>query len=124
MRAASVKIEWEEDGCYIVIDGDSIDPEYMAGEYRWRLEDPEQAYDAVRAGIGPWLQERDEALAEYRQYVDHGTGPAAAYFACKDPEGEWIRDVALGAMGVGESLEAAAAALDAIDLSRKMEKER
>lgn len=79
VRAASVKIEWEEDGCYIVIDGDSLDPDYMAGEYRWRLEDPEQAYDAVRAGIWPWIAEKEEAYQEFKR------ARAAGVFAC-DPD--------------------------------------
>lgn len=122
MRAASFKIEWEEDGCHLIIDGDSPDPEYTAAILDYIVEDPEQLYDAVKGGIGPWLYERDQAKAEYDQFVRTGTGPAADYFACKDPEGDWMRDVALGAMAVGESLEAAAAALDSIDLSRKVAK--
>lgn len=102
MNAYEVKIEWDEDGCHLIL-------ETSEGIENYRLTEPEQAYDAVKAGILPWLMERDQALQAFR---------------CKDPEGDWIRDVALGAMGVGESLEAAAAALDSIDLSRKMERER
>lgn len=65
MIAYDIKIECEEDGFHIVIDGDSIDPEYQSGMYGWRIEDPEQLYDRVKAVIGPWLQERDAARSEY-----------------------------------------------------------
>lgn len=70
-------------------------------------------YNQVKGRIGPYLHERDHARATYRPEV----------FVCDDPEGSWIRDIALGAMDVSESLEGAAAALDAIDLRRKAEKE-
>lgn len=66
MSAYEIKIECEEDGFHIVIDGDSIDPDYQAGEYGWKIEDPEQLYDRVNATIGPWLQEREAAFAEFR----------------------------------------------------------
>jgi hypothetical protein len=61
MKAYDIKIECEEDGFHIIIDGDSIDPEYQAGQYGWKIEDPEALYDAVKGAIGPWLRERDEA---------------------------------------------------------------
>lgn len=120
-RAHTVSIEEDEDGFTITLEGvDDLD-----GIVRVNIQDvAENLYDQARARILPWLRERDEARREYDQFTRSGTGPAAEYFACKDPEGDWIRDVALGAMGVGESLEAAAAALDSIDLSRKMERER
>ena len=66
MNASDITIEWDEGGCFITIDGDSIDPEYQAGCYRWRIEDPEQLYDRVKAAIGPWLREREEAFAEFK----------------------------------------------------------
>ena len=66
MNASDIKIEWDEGGCYIIIDGDSVDPDYQAGCYRWRVENPEQLYDRVCAAIWPWIVERDQALREYR----------------------------------------------------------
>lgn len=89
MQAYDIKIEWDEDGCHLIIDGDSPDPEYTASIVDYRVEDPEQLYDRVKAAILPWLMERDEAFAEFRQYAERGTGPAAEYFACKDPESDW-----------------------------------
>lgn len=65
MDADSIKIECEEDGFHIVIDGDSVDPDYSAGCYSWRITNPEALYDHVKAAIGPWLQERDAAKIEY-----------------------------------------------------------
>lgn len=115
MNAYQALIDWDEDGARLVLSTDE-------GTQTFKLDDPEQLYDAVKGGIGPWLYEKEQAFQEFKQAVRYGTGPAAEYFACKDPEGDWIRDVALGAMGVGESLEAAAAALDSIDLARKREK--
>lgn len=72
MDAYDVKVEWDEDGCYVIVDGPSLDPEYQAGEYRFRVDDPEQLYDRVKAAIGPWLRERDEARtgANAWRYVD------------------------------------------------------
>jgi hypothetical protein len=66
MRASDVKIEWDEDGLHLIIDGDSPDPEYQAAIVDYLVEDPEQLYDRVKAAILPWLMERDEALREYR----------------------------------------------------------
>ena len=49
------EIEWEQEGAYLILRCEALD-------VRVRLEDPEQLYDAVKGGIGPWLRERDEAL--------------------------------------------------------------
>lgn len=117
MSAYEVKIEWDEDGCYVVAKMDARPTwAHDGATMRFRVDDPEQLYDAVKGGISPWLYEKEQAYREFRARVAPGG------FACEDPEDSWIRDVALGAMGVGESLEAAAAALDSIDLSRKQEK--
>lgn len=65
MTAYEIKVEWDEDGCHLIIDGDSPDPEYTASIVDYRVENPEALYDAVKAGILPWLMERDAAKAEY-----------------------------------------------------------
>jgi len=65
MEAASITVECGEGGFTITIDGDSVDPDYQAGRYTWRIADPEALYDHVKAAIGPWLYERDQAKAEY-----------------------------------------------------------
>lgn len=62
------KIEYEEDGCYVYLSTDE-------GERTYLLDDPEQLYDAVKGGIGPWLRERDEAFRE-REAVDAWEGVA------------------------------------------------
>lgn len=67
MKAESIRIEWDEDGCYLIINIDSDSQEaWKLTQIIVRLNDPEQAYDAVKAAILPWLMERDEALREYR----------------------------------------------------------
>ena len=63
MIAHTIKIECDERGFTITIDGDSVDPDYTAGEYTWRIEDPEALYETVKREIGPWLYERDQAKA-------------------------------------------------------------
>ena len=51
-----IVIDWDEDACQALIEyeGDG----YMHSAV---ITDPEAFYDAVKAGIGPWLRERDEA---------------------------------------------------------------
>ncbi len=65
MNAASIRIECEEDGFHLIIDGDSPDLEYSAAILDYRIQDIDlnAFYDQVKARIGPYLQERDEALA-------------------------------------------------------------
>ena len=53
--AESVEIECDEDGFYLWITTG------LGARYGFRLADPEQMYDHVKATIGPWLRERDEA---------------------------------------------------------------
>ena len=52
MIAEEIKIECEENGFHLVVDGE-----------RWLIADPEALYDHVKATIGPWLYERDMAKA-------------------------------------------------------------
>lgn len=56
--AEDVQVEWDEGGCYLLVDGE-----------RWRVADPEQLYDRVKAAILPWLMERDEARGTFRPRV-------------------------------------------------------
>jgi hypothetical protein len=65
MNADSIKIECEEDGFHLIIDGDSPCEGYTASTVDYRITDPEALYDHVRAAIEPWLQERNAAKAEY-----------------------------------------------------------
>ena len=55
MIAEDIKVEWDEGGCYLHVDGET-----------WRVADPEQLYDRVKAAILPWLMERDEAFREFK----------------------------------------------------------
>ena len=59
MNADSIRIECEEDGFHMLV---TMDSGYVQ---RFRIEDPEALYDHVKAAIGPWLYERDQAKAEY-----------------------------------------------------------
>ena len=63
MDAASLRIECEEDGFHLIIDGDSPDPEYTAAILDYRIQDIDldAFYDQVKARIGSYLRERDEA---------------------------------------------------------------
>ena len=56
MNADNIRIEWDEDGCYLWLTA-----QREAGEHdlRFRISDPEALYDHVKAAIGPWLYERD-----------------------------------------------------------------
>lgn len=58
MIAEDIKIESEEDGFHLVVDGE-----------RWLIADPEALYDHVKAVIGPWLYERDQARRTFRPRV-------------------------------------------------------
>jgi hypothetical protein len=60
---ASVEIECEEDGFYLVVEGHDPESGYQASQYRWKLNeiDLDAFYDQVKARIGPYLRERDEA---------------------------------------------------------------
>ena len=72
MNTETIKIDCDERGFTITIDGDSVDPDYQAGRYTWRIADPEAFYDHVKAAIGPWLYERDQAFAEFKAQVKGG----------------------------------------------------
>ena len=62
-RAHTVSIEEDEDGFTITLEGvDEGD-----GIVRVNVQNvAEQLYDQVKARIGPWLRERDEAYAEFK----------------------------------------------------------
>lgn len=59
--AEEIQVECDEGGCYLLVDGE-----------RWRVADPEQLYDRVKAAILPWLMERDEAFQEFRRAAAFG----------------------------------------------------
>lgn len=65
MDIHAMKVEWEEDGCYVLLSTDD-------GTIRARVHDPEQAYDAIRGGIFPWLYEKEQAFNQFRQNVREG----------------------------------------------------
>ena len=75
MNAYRAEIEWDEDGCILVLRGDE-------SAVRVRLDDPEQLYDAVKGGIGPYLRERDEARASMPYDREA--------FSCEDPFNAWV----------------------------------
>lgn len=88
-EVSDIRIDTDEDGFWLVVDGNEDDSEPReAVEYRFKIEDAEQLYDRVKAAIGPWLYEREQAFKEFRARVDAGA------FRCTDPEGEWIAEQA------------------------------
>lgn len=62
MNAERIRIECEEDGFHLVVDGLP-----SLGVVRWRIPDPEAFYDHVKAAIGPWLYERDQAKRRFEE---------------------------------------------------------
>jgi hypothetical protein len=85
MNIQSIAIEWDEDGCWLQLVSDGIDP-----LYRYKLEDPEQAYDAVKGGILPWLMERDAARREYEGRVVAIREDGSYRFECDEPMEAWV----------------------------------
>lgn len=61
-NAYEIKIECDEDGFHLIVLTDSAMPEHG---FNFRIEEPEVFYDHVKAAIGPWLYERDQAKQEY-----------------------------------------------------------
>ena len=74
MNADSIRIETDEDGFHLFV-------EDASARYSWRITDPEALYDHVKAAIGPWLREREEALREYDR-----AGVARRYFRADVPD--------------------------------------
>lgn len=76
--AEDITVEWDEGGCYLHVDGET-----------WRVADPEQLYDRVKAAILPWLMEREEAFAAFRAQA------SADVFRCDPDESAGMRSVAI-----------------------------
>lgn len=74
MIAEEITIDWDEGGCYLHVDGET-----------WRVADPEQLYDRVKAAIGPWLREREDAFAAFRAEASAGV------FRCDPDESGGLR---------------------------------
>ena len=55
-----IRIECEEDGFWL-----HVDTEFGESTHMLKIEDPEALYDHVKAAIGPWLYEREQARAEF-----------------------------------------------------------
>jgi hypothetical protein len=72
------KIEHDERGFLLIV--------YTAGGDRLAhpISDPEALYDHVKAAIGPWLRERDEARATLPHVDEHGFATSGA---------EWPQDI-------------------------------
>lgn len=81
MIAEDIQIEWDEGGCYLHVDGET-----------WRVADPEQLYDRVKAAILPWLMEKWDA----EQRFNH------AYAAEKDARKVYAEDWAREAYDVSD----------------------
>lgn len=70
-RIVRVDVDWDEKACMLMLEFEGD------GYVNWyTLDDPEQLYECVKAAIGPWLQERDEAFAEFKQATLPKSDPA------------------------------------------------
>lgn len=75
MSRYTVSLDWDEDGCTMIVQDD----EGSGERYSFRLADPEALYDHVKAQIGPWVRERDEARRAFLcdpEDVDESAGMA------------------------------------------------
>jgi hypothetical protein len=93
IRVEQVKIESDENGfeLHLIVDDDvTVDED---GRVMLNIHGvAEELYDAVKAGIGPWLYEMEQARAEYRA----GVRPAGLTDAEREEE---ERCAALGLEG-------------------------
>lgn len=77
----TVRIESEEDGFHLIVESE------IGAHYTFPLVDPEALYDSVRANIGPWLRERDEAAYRARAFrcdPDESAGMAEYVVAIRE----------------------------------------
>jgi hypothetical protein len=81
VNVTEIRIETEEDGFWLILDGHEDE---IATEYRFNIHGV--AVDllaAVEREIAPWHREGMKVLAEMK---------AAGAFECEDPEQAWIED--------------------------------
>ena len=86
MNADYIKIECEEDGFYLALE---VDENLEQGTYRIfaRIQGPEALYDHVKAAIGPWLYEREQARVTGHRYREFGAGfPIDESYDTSDPK--------------------------------------
>jgi len=58
-RASRFRIETDENGFTLHVDTEEV------VTFGFRITDPEAFYDHVKAAIGPWLYEREQARREF-----------------------------------------------------------
>jgi hypothetical protein len=65
MYVYSIKIESEEDGFHLLIDGDDPTGEYQFSEFDFRIADPVALLEEVKRTIGEWWAEGQDAARGY-----------------------------------------------------------
>ena len=86
MNADSIKVETDEDGFWLEIEDGDPSALHQPGRYRFRISDPEALYDHVKAAIGPWLYERDQAKRERGTFIVAPGWDQAAGYDISDPK--------------------------------------
>ncbi len=81
-----IRIDSEEDGFWITVEDDEVTGGPIKDEpdlgfqvpvigYRMRIDDPEALYKAVKDVIAPWIDERNDAKAEFDARARYGYNP-------------------------------------------------
>ena len=73
MNIERIEIDWNEDGCDLVLVSDADE------WHRFHITDPEQLYDRVKGAIGPWLRERELAQLTRPLFACNPDESAGAY---------------------------------------------
>jgi hypothetical protein len=96
-----IRIDSEEDGFWITVEDDEDtgheigfgqDDSHVIG-YRMRIDDPEALYKAVKDVIAPWIDERNDAKAEFEASQRYGYNPDEdSGYALTDPKHPTFHD--------------------------------
>lgn len=77
MNADSIKIECEEDGFHLIIDGDSPYPEYQASIMDYNIQSCAEALaEQVNLIIAPWIREQKREKLAFLCNPDESGGLA------------------------------------------------
>lgn len=71
-----IEVDWDEDACMLMLE---FEGDGYVNWYTLDGVDLDAFYDQVKGRIGPYLQEKEAAFAEFKQAAKYGTGPAAAF---------------------------------------------
>ena len=87
MRVDDIRIEWDEDGCSLVVE--STDETGEEEVFSFLVDDPASLYKKIRFELEPYMRERKEATrAAWRlAHPDHGDA-----YELDDPKSEGYHD--------------------------------